>query len=138
MTVVHSHTRSDLLEYPDVRGGLVSGVLPVRVTADLDLLTATDYRREFTRLVGGPSIQWLLVYLGQDVFVDVSGLDALVASCAAARRRRRGIIAVNPPHCLKRMVEALGLAGTLPMARTPWAAAEQVLGRRRSPTLLRV
>lgn len=113
-----------VLDCPDLRSAVRTGVIAARVTSDIDMTTEAGYRRDLERLTTLPNVRWVLLHVGQERFVDVTGLNVLLAASRAARRRHRGLVVVNPPACLRRMVESLQLSRSIPLARTPWAAAD--------------
>jgi anti-anti-sigma factor len=107
--------------------GPADRVLTVRATGDLDLAAEARCRGELLDLVKRRDVDWVLLFLGSSVFVDVRGLAVLIEASDSARRLGRRLVVVTPPPCLTRMVDLLGLPGRLSVAAHPWDAAALVL-----------
>jgi anti-anti-sigma factor len=98
---------------------------------DLDMMTAPRARAELAAVsseTGRPD--WVLVYLGAEIFVDLRGLEVLLDVAAQVRAGGGELVVVSPPHCLCVMITMLGLKAALPLAATaPHAAREMRLRR---------
>jgi anti-anti-sigma factor len=77
------------------------------VTGELDRATAPTLIDEVTRLVSG-SVRGIVVDLEDTTFVDLGGLRALVAACAAARASGGDIALRAPPRSLHRVLAVAG------------------------------
>jgi len=94
-----------------------SGPTWVWVQDDLDLATELAARRALTALLArGTAPRSVLVYVGEERFVDVRGLRLLVDAARWARRGGGDLAVVAPPHCLRWMIRALDLADQLVLA----------------------
>lgn len=122
MTVVDSF--GDVLERP-VFGGS-SSVLLVRAAADLDAASEPVVRRELGAACTAGGGGWVLLYLGEQVFVGVRGLAVLLDATDWARASGRGLIVVASPPSLQRMVQALDLGRRLRCVQSVWDAAAVV------------
>lgn len=119
MTVVTSP--GDALERPVIGGA--SSVLLVRAAADLDAASEPVVRRELRTACAAGGAGWVLLYLGEQVFVGVRGLAVLLEASAWARASGRGLLVVAPPPSLQRMVEVLDLGRRLRCVPSAWEAA---------------
>jgi anti-anti-sigma factor len=109
--------RGDVVERPACWGG--SRVLLVRAAADLDSATEQAARaelREVCAAVGAAG--WVVLYLGEQVFVGVRGLAVLLDTAEDARAHGRRLLVVGPPRGLRLMIDVLGLHARLPCAAT--------------------
>jgi anti-anti-sigma factor len=124
VTVVAAHA-GDVLERPAC--ALTSQVLLVRAAADLDAASEAAARRELAAVcTEDGAATWVLLYLGERLFVGVRGLGVLLDAADLARRRGRQLLIVGPPPCLKRMVDVLGLHQRLWCMESAWEAAAVV------------
>ena len=98
---------------------------------DLDLQSVPAARAELAPLLAaGAAPRFVLVYVGVDRFVDMSGLRLLVETARRVRSRGTDLIVVAPPHCLRLMVAVLGLGGELSLAADARQALRRVRARR--------
>jgi anti-anti-sigma factor len=107
--------------------GFDAAVLPVRASGDLDLAVEKSSRAELRAICRTEGVRCVLLHLGEDVFVDVRGLDVLLDAAASAHRNGRRLLIVAPPQCLVRMICALDLHACLPTATTPLDVAPSML-----------
>jgi anti-anti-sigma factor len=90
------------------------GVTWVWAREDLDRATVERAQAQLTRLFSDRAVpRRLLVYLGGDCFVDLSGLRLLLAVDERVRGCGGALAVVAPPHCLVRMLSCLGLEDRL-------------------------
>lgn len=119
MIVVSSS--GDVLERPVIGGA--SSVLLVRAAADLDAASEPVVRRELRAACTAGGAGWVLLYLGEQVFVGVRGLGVLLDATDWARASGRELLVVAPPPSLQRMIEALDLGRRLRSVPSAWEAA---------------
>lgn len=102
-------------------------ILCLRALVDLDLASEDRARAELLAACTqiGP-VRWVVVFLGEHVFVDVRGLSALLDARLAADGAGLGLAVVAPPRCLRLMVDVLGAGGQLLLADSPWHAVQLI------------
>lgn len=101
----------DVVGHPTSRGVTWVWAQDDLETASLDRARA-DLALLFT---GGVCPHRVLVYLGDERFVDLRGLRLLAGVAAEVRRCGGALAVVTPPHCLVRMVTCFGLEDQLPV-----------------------
>ena len=91
---------------------------------DLDMASESAARTELGDLLDreGPA-GVLLVYLGEEYFVDVRGLRLLLDVSTRLRKRGGQLLVVAPPVCRRRMIRLLDLAREIQSAPTAQRAA---------------
>jgi len=95
-------------------------VLPVRVTGEVDLATAPRLQAALQAAVGAatPPME-IAVDLAGVTFIDAVGIGVLIAGRNAARAAGVGFSVRSPQPLVVRMIDVLGLAGTLRVAPAP-------------------
>lgn len=89
----------------------------LRVTADIDSACEARARAELTSLsTDGPAL--LVLQFADDAYVDVRGLDVLLDAARRLRGRGGGMMVVNSPYSLRRMLQILNMHDELAMAGT--------------------
>jgi anti-anti-sigma factor len=95
------------------------GVTWLWARKDLDMATTAAARRELSALLDpAHDAGVVLVYLGQEHFIDLRGLRLLLLTAALIRSRGGALAVVAPPHCLQRMVRLGRLDTELPLVTT--------------------
>ncbi len=116
----------------DIRGSVfhivgrpeAPGVTWAWAQSDLDMASESTARAELADLLDGDGPAGvLLVYLGEECFVDVRGLRLLLDASTRLRKRDGQLRVVAPPLSLRRMIQLLGLADELHTAPTAQGAA---------------
>ncbi len=101
-----------------------TGVLPiVRVTGEIDLVTAPLLRREIMSTLA-TSRGGAVVDLDGVEFIDTPGIDALIAAANKAREHGGQLVVQNPGPVVERVLDLFDLRVTLPTVRTPNAVPE--------------
>lgn len=109
----------DIIGLPDA-----GGVTWTWAQTDLDMASESAARAELADLLDreGPA-GVLLVYLGEECFVDVRGLRLLLDVSTRLRKRGGQLLVVAPPVCLRRMIRLLDLAHEIQSTPTTQRAA---------------
>jgi anti-anti-sigma factor len=102
-----------------VRRSTTRGVTWMRAQDDLDIATVAPARAQLCELLDGDAApRCVLVYLGDECFVDVRGLRLLVGAVGRMRGRGGHLAVVAPPYCVRRMADRLALGEELPLLPT--------------------
>jgi hypothetical protein len=104
----------------DVVGRAIpAGVTWLWAKGDLDRGNVRAARGELAELFrDGTCPRWLSVYLGNECFVDLRGLELLIEVAERVWRGGGELVVVAPPYGLQRMVELLGPGFAVPMVAT--------------------
>jgi anti-anti-sigma factor len=107
------------------------GVTWVRAEDDLDTATVASARAQLCELLDGDAApRCVLVYLGDECFVDVRGLRLLVGAVERMRGCGGHLAVVAPPYCVRRMAHRLDLGEDLPLMPTARHAVRWARTRR--------
>jgi anti-anti-sigma regulatory factor len=94
----------------------------------LDAYSEAAARSELLSLCGPEgSARSILLHLGPQVFVGLRGLDVLLQAAAWARKGGRALLIIEPPECLTRLLDLLGMNDRLCLVSSTGQAA-RVLG----------
>jgi anti-anti-sigma factor len=123
--VLHrSHLRPVATVFEQVGRPTADGVTWLWARTDLDLATVGRARTELSAVfTPRHDAGNVLVYLGQECFVDLRGLRLLVDVARQVRSLHGALAVVAPPRCLERLMQVGHVDVELPLIPTARQAA---------------
>ncbi|MGE5507205.1 MAG: anti-sigma factor antagonist [Chitinophagales bacterium] len=104
----------------------VGRTLVVRCAGELDLAAAPEFRRVVdAELAEWEGLKQVVLNLGQVTFVDSSGLGAILGRYKRIQQRQGGMVLVEVPPALRRLLEFSGIFRILPTRATEDEALRQ-------------
>lgn len=108
----------------------VGNVLVVRLSGELDLGTAPEFRAKVEEeLDARPDITSMLLVLRDVTFIDSSGLGVILGRYKRLRAHGGRLIAVSPSPQVRKVFELSGLISIIPVCETEdeaWTRASGV------------
>lgn len=100
---------------PDFTRGSAPGAWLLAM-ADLEMAREAQARAELTELcTTGPAR--IVMQFADGAYVDVRGLSVLIDGARTLGRRGGGLLLLDPPYSLRRMIQVLDITAELGMAR---------------------
>ncbi|MEV4281524.1 STAS domain-containing protein [Actinoplanes xinjiangensis] len=90
-----------------------AGIVCVRAAGELDLATADRLRDALHEAIIQPGVTKILLDFAEVSFCDSSGIDVLDRAHADAAAQRIVLQVVNPRPPVRRVLDLVGLLGTL-------------------------